>query len=41
MPHYLSNIMAGLAAYSYQEKKPALNLRELDLLPWEQNLIPN
>lgn len=41
LTYYLSNIMAGLMAYSYQEKKPALNLRELDLLPWEQTLIPN
>jgi hypothetical protein len=37
----LSNIMAGLVAYSYQEKKPAPNLRELDLLPFTQALIPN
>jgi hypothetical protein len=41
LTHYLSNIMAGLVAYSYQEKKPALNLRELDLLPLEPTLIPN
>jgi hypothetical protein len=41
LTHYLSNIMAGLVAYSYQEKKPALNLRELDLLPLDQTLIPN
>jgi hypothetical protein len=41
LTNYLSNIMAGLVAYSYQEKKPALNLRELDLLPLEQTLIPN
>jgi hypothetical protein len=41
LTNYLSNIMAGLVAYSYQEKKPALNLRELDLLPLQQILIPN
>jgi hypothetical protein len=39
--NYLSNTMAGLVAYSYQEKKPALSLRELDLLPLEQTLIQN
>ncbi|MDD5580523.1 MAG: IS982 family transposase [Methylobacter sp.] len=31
---YLSNIVACLVAYSYKEKKPALNLREADLLPF-------
>lgn len=31
--NYLSNIVVCLAAYSYQEKKPALNLRDADLLP--------
>jgi hypothetical protein len=39
--NYLSNIVACLVAYSYQEKKPALNLREADLLPFVQALIPN
>jgi hypothetical protein len=31
--NYLSNIVPALVAYSYQDKKPALNLREIDLLP--------
>jgi len=31
--NYLSNIVACLVAYSYQEKKPSLNLRNADLLP--------
>jgi hypothetical protein len=30
-----------LVAYSYQEKKPALNLRREDLLPLLWELIPN
>jgi hypothetical protein len=34
---YLSNIVASLVAYSYQEKKPALRLRETDLLPFIMN----
>jgi hypothetical protein len=33
LSNYLSNIIACLVAYSYQEKKPALQLREADLLP--------
>lgn len=37
LTNYLSNIMAGLVAYSYQEKKPALNLREAELLPFISN----
>lgn len=41
LTNYLSNIVAGLIAYSYQEKKPALNLREPDLLPLDRSLIPN
>ena len=39
--NYLSNIVACLVAYSYQEKKPALNLRDADLLPFNQTFIPN
>jgi transposase len=35
--NYLSNIVACLVAYSYQEKKPTLNLREADLLPLISN----
>nr|WP_221897882.1 hypothetical protein [Bathymodiolus japonicus methanotrophic gill symbiont] len=31
--HYMVNAVACLVAYSYQEKKPALNLRREDLLP--------
>lgn len=31
--NYLSNVVACLVAYSYQEKKPALNLHDNDLLP--------
>jgi hypothetical protein len=31
--NYLSNVVACLVAYSYQEKKPSLNLRYADLLP--------
>ena len=34
LTNYLSNIVAGLVAYSYQDKKPALQLREADLLPF-------
>jgi hypothetical protein len=30
----IANIVACLVAYSYQEKKPALNLRETDLQPF-------
>jgi len=30
---YMINAIACLVAYSYQEKKPALNLRREDLLP--------
>jgi hypothetical protein len=37
LTHYLSNIIASLVAYSYQDKKPALQLREADLLPLLQN----
>jgi hypothetical protein len=34
LPNYLANVVACLVAYSYQEKKPALNLRDVDsLLP--------
>jgi hypothetical protein len=36
--NYLSNIVAGLVAYSYQDKKPALLLREADLLPFLHNV---
>jgi hypothetical protein len=32
--NYLANIVACLVAYSYQDKKPALQLRETDLLPF-------
>jgi hypothetical protein len=35
--NYLSNIVACLVAYSYQEKKPALDLRDADLLPFITN----
>lgn len=37
LPNYLANIVACLVAYSYQEKKPALNLRDADLLPFVVN----
>jgi hypothetical protein len=37
LTHYMSNIIASLVAYSYQDKKPALQLREADLLPLLQN----
>jgi hypothetical protein len=33
LPNYMINIVACLVAYSYQDKKPALNLRREDLLP--------
>ncbi|MDD5463505.1 MAG: transposase, partial [Methylococcales bacterium] len=33
----MSNIIASLLAYSYQDKKPALQLREADLLPLLRN----
>jgi hypothetical protein len=36
--NYLSNIVVCLAVYSYQEKKPALNLRDADLLPLSEPL---
>jgi hypothetical protein len=39
--NYLSNIVACLVAYSYQEKKPALHLRKADLLPLINALKPN
>lgn len=35
--HYLAHVVACLVAYSYQEKKPALNLRDADLLPFLVN----
>jgi hypothetical protein len=31
--NFLVNAIASLLAYSYQKKKPSLNLRQLDLLP--------
>jgi hypothetical protein len=34
--NYLANIIACLVAYSYQDKKPALQLRESELLPFLQ-----
>lgn len=37
LTNYMSNIIASLVAYSYQDKKPALQLREADLLPLLQN----
>lgn len=37
LTHYMANIIASLVAYSYQDKKPALQLREADLLPLLQN----
>ncbi|MGJ0428216.1 IS982 family transposase [Methylobacter sp.] len=37
LANYMSNIIASLVAYSYQDKKPALQLREADLLPLLQN----
>ncbi|WP_420841002.1 transposase [Bathymodiolus platifrons methanotrophic gill symbiont] len=33
LTNYMVNAVACLVAYSYQEKKPALNLRREDLLP--------
>ncbi len=33
LTNYMINIVACLVAYSYQDKKPALNLRREDLLP--------
>ena len=33
LTNYMINIVACLVAYSYQDKKPALNLRKEDLLP--------
>jgi hypothetical protein len=33
LTNYMSNIIASLVAYSYQDKKPALQLRKADLLP--------
>lgn len=38
LSNYLLNIIACLTAYSYQEKKPALNLRQTELLPFVTNL---
>ncbi|MEF3075433.1 transposase [Methylobacter sp. Wu1] len=37
LANYVSNIIASLVVYSYQDKKPALQLREADLLPLLQN----
>jgi hypothetical protein len=37
LSNYLSNIIACLVAYTYQEKKPALNLRDVDWLPFISN----
>jgi hypothetical protein len=37
LTNYMANIIASLVAYSYQDKKPALQLREADLLPLLQN----
>jgi len=31
--NFLVNAIAALVAYSYQPKKPSLNLRQCDLLP--------
>ena len=33
LTNYMINVVACLVAYSYQDKKPALNLRRADLLP--------
>ncbi len=33
LTNYMSSVVAGLVAYSYQEKKPALDLRNSNLLP--------
>jgi len=33
LTNYMINIVACLVAYSYQDKKPVLNLRREDLLP--------
>lgn len=41
LSNFLSNVVAALIAYSYQEKKPSLNLQNAQLLPFLQPLIPN
>lgn len=41
LPNCLSNLLACLVAYSYQGKKPALNLRDADRLPFLPTLNPN
>ena len=41
LTNYLSNLMACLVAYSYQDKKPALNLRDTDQMPFLPILNPN
>lgn len=33
LTNYICSIVASLVAYSYQEKKPALDLRNANLLP--------
>ena len=33
LTNFVVNVMACLVAYTYQEKKPSLNLRQQDLLP--------
>ncbi len=33
LTNYMSSVVASLVAYSYQEKKPALDLRNSNLLP--------
>ncbi len=37
LSNYLSNIAACLVVYAYQDKKPTLNLRDVDLLPFISN----
>lgn len=32
LPHYVANVIAGLIAYSYQAKKPSLNLSTRELI---------
>ncbi|MDD2815288.1 MAG: transposase [Thiotrichaceae bacterium] len=39
--NYMINIVAGLVAYSYQDKLPSLNIAKKDLIPLFQSLIPN
>lgn len=41
LTNFMIAVVAGLVAYSYQDKKPSVNLKTQDLLPLLDSLIPN